>query len=386
MPKTVQHAFKTIESDLSADVPFRARAVLLFGAEGYLVDHYERVIQDRYVPSGAGAIDCSRVDWNAGDVSGTVSDIVAACDTLPMLSECRVVLVRVPGGDEKSLGQADVRSLAAYAESIPETAILIITAASAPKNSSLYKAIAAHGRVYEFDRLNRSDLAAFIRGRFRKAGVSAPAEVVSEIISVSGYLDREPRSDLFLLGSDVANIAAYARGGRDGAAAPGYSEESADRTAAGAGAGAIGAGASDGPPCAVTMADVVACMGTSVETDVFAMLDAVSAGRKGDSIELLRNITDRGGNAFGLLALLTGQFEIMLGYRELRDRRIPMGEIMKTLGVKSEFRLKKAAGFADRYSAAQISGLLHKLYRVEKDIKSGLYNERLALTMFVAGM
>jgi DNA polymerase-3 subunit delta len=353
MPKIAQHAFKTIESDLSGDAPFRARTVLLFGAEGYLVDHYERVIRDRYVSPGAGAIDCSRVDWNAGDVAGSVSDIVAACDTLPMISECRVALVRVSAGDEKSLGQTDAKPLAAYAESIPETAILIITAASVPKNSSLYKAVAAHGRVYEFDRLNRSDLAAFIRGRFRKAGVSATPAVVSEIIGVSGYLDREPRSDLFLLGSDVANIAAHARGGTS---------------------------------CAVTMADVVACMGTSLETDVFAMLDAVSAGRKGDSIELLRNITARGGNAFGLLALLTGQFEIMLGYRELKDKKVPMGEIMKTLGVKSEFRLKKAAGFADRYSAGRIEVLLHRLYQVDRDIKSGLYGERLALTMFVAEM
>jgi DNA polymerase-3 subunit delta len=393
MPKTAQHAFKTIESDLSGGASFSACATLLFGAEGYLVDHYERVVRSRYVPVGAEAVDCSRVDWNAGDVAGTVSDIVAACDTLPMISACRVVLVRVSAGDEKSLGQVDARPLAAYAESIPETAALIITAASVPKNSALYKAAAAHGRVYEFDRLNRSDLAAFIRGRLRKAKVSAPPEVVSEIIGVSGYLDREPRSDLFLLGSDVANIAAHARGGAGAAVADGYPEASADRPAA-AGAGNAGAGAPGGTqtgapggtPAAVTMADVVACMGTSLETDVFAMLDAVSAGRKGDSIELLRNITARGGNAFGLLALLTGQFEIMLGYRELRDKRVPMGEIMKTLGVKSEFRLKKAAGFADRYSAERITELLHRLYRVERDIKSGLYNERLALTMFVAGM
>jgi DNA polymerase-3 subunit delta len=361
----------------------------MFGAEGYLVDHYERVIRDRYVSPGAGVIDCSRIDWNAGDVVGTVSDIVAACDTLPMISECRVVLVRVSTGDEKSLGQADAKALAAYAKSIPETAILMITAASVPKNSSLYKAVAAHGRVYEFDRLNRSDLAAFIRGRFRKAGVSAPPEVVSEIIGVSGYLDREPRSDLFLLGSDVANIAAHACGDRAGAAAqasypehPGSSEENSSRPES----EARGAGGPAGTPCVVTMADVVACMGTSLETDVFAMLDAVSSGRKGDSIELLRNITARGGNAFGLLALMTGQFEIMLGYRELKDRRVPMGEIMKTLGVKSEFRLKKAAGFADRYSAVRITELLHRLYQVDRDIKSGLYNERLALTMFVAGM
>jgi DNA polymerase-3 subunit delta len=371
MPKTANHAFKTIESDLSEGATFGARAVLLFGDEDYLVDHYERVLRRRYVSAGAELIDYSRVDWDAKNVSGTVSDIMAACDTLPMVSERRVVSVPVAYGDEKSLAQSDAKTLAKYVASVPETSILIITTSSIPKNSSLYKAVSVHGKAYEFERLNRPDLTAFIRSRLKRAGVTAPPEVVNEIIGVSGYLDREPRSDLFRLGSDVSNIAAYAKGGQGGNAHPN---------------GVSGSGAAVGAPLPVTMADVSACMGTSIETDVFAMLDAVSAGRKGDSIELLRNITSRGGNAFGLLALLTSQFEIMLGYRELRDRKVQMNDMMKILGLKSEFRLRKAAGFADRYDAGRIAELLHRLYRVDRDIKSGLYDERLALTMFVAEM
>jgi DNA polymerase-3 subunit delta len=356
MPKTAQHAFKTIESDIADGTLFGARAVLLFGEELYLTDHYGLALREKHVPSGAEAIDCSRVDWDARDVAGTVSDIMAACDTLPMASARRVVLVTVSSGDEKSAGMSDAKSLATYLGSVPETALLLVKAVAFPKNSALYKAFAAHGKAYEFGRLDRGDLLAFIRSRFKRAGTDAPPEVVSEIVKVSGYLDREPRSDLFTLGADVANIAAYALGGREGATG------------------------------AVSRSDVAACMGTALETDVFAMLDAVSAGRKGEALELLRNIASRGANAFGLLALMTGQFEIMLGYRELRDRGASMDEIREALGVKSAFRLKKAARFADRIGADRIAALLHRLYRVDRDIKSGLYGERLALTMFVAGM
>jgi DNA polymerase-3 subunit delta len=358
MPAAAQHAFKTIESDLAEGAPFGARAVLLFGDESYLTDHYERTIRGRYVTPGAEAVDYSRLYWDGRDVSGTVSDIVAACDTLPMMSERRVVTVSAPDGEQASLGRADAKSLAEYVKSVPETAMLLIVTASIPKNSALYKAVATYGKVYDFSRLGRSDLAAFIRGRFKRAGVEAPPAVVSEVIGVSGYLERTPRSDLFRISSDVTNIAAYVRGGRTDASTP----------------------------PAVTLADISACMGVSMEADVFAMLDAVSAGRKGDSIELIRNMTERGENAFGMLALLTGQFEIMLGYKEMRDRRAPMSEIADALGVRSEFRLRKAAGFADRYSAARIAELLHRLYRVDRDIKSGLYDERLALTMFIAEM
>jgi DNA polymerase-3 subunit delta len=373
MSRTAEHAFKTIESDLAGGALRGVRAALLFGEEGYLTDHYEHAIRGLFIAPGMEALDFSRIDWDARDVGGVAANIAAACDTLPMMSERRVVHVPVPVGDEKSLGFADAKSLAKYLENIPDTTLLILTSASIPKTSSLYKAFTAHGRAYEFTRLGRPDLTAFVKSRFKRERASAPPDVVSEIIKVSGYLDRDARSDLFRLGSDIANIISYAKGGGD------------------AGSGDVGATEADscgsggvGAPVCVTLADVAACMGTSIETDVFAMLDAVSAGRKGDAMELLRNITDRGENTFGLLALLTGQFEIMLGYREMKDRRASMGEIMRALGVKSEFRLRKASGFADRYSAERLAGLLQRLYRVDRDIKSGLYGERLALTMFVA--
>jgi DNA polymerase-3 subunit delta len=368
MPRTAKHAFKTIESDLSCGALKGARAVLLFGDEGYLVDHYERVLRGMFISPGMEALDFSRVGWDAKNVAGSANDAMAACDTLPMMSERRVVLVSVSPGDEKSLGFADAKPFAKYIGDVPATTLLVMVSAAFPKTSALYKAFGAHGRVYEFTRLERADLASFVKSRFKREGIAAPPDAVGEIIKVSGYFDREPKSDLFRLGSDIANIVGYAKGG--GAAGDGGPPH----------------GRASGPAISVTLADVAACMGTSIETDVFAMLDAVSSGRKGDAIELIRNITARGESAFGLLALLTGQFEIMLGYREMKDRRAPMGEIMEALGVKSEFRLKKAAGFADRYSAGRLAELLHRLYRVDRDIKSGLYGERLALTMFVAEM
>jgi len=382
MPKTAEHTFKTIESDLAGGAVREIRAALLFGEEGYLTDHYERILRGLYVAPGMESLDFSRIGWDARDVAGTVADTVAACDTLPMMSEKRVVLVSVSPGDEKSLGAADAKSLAKYIASVPDTTLLILASASIPKISALYKSFAAHGRAYEFARLGRPDLIAFVKSRFKRAGAVVASDVVSEIIKVSGYLDRDAQSDLFRLGSDIANIIGYAKGGD---AAEGKVDEAVPVTLAEMSLSDSVVQKTDGT-VVVTLADVAACMGTSIETDVFAMLDAVSSGRKGDAMELLRNITARGENAFGLLALLTGQFEIMLGYRELKDRRISMTEIMGALGVKSEFRLRKAAGFADRYDAGRLADLLHRLYRVDRDIKSGLYGERLALTMFVAEM
>jgi DNA polymerase-3 subunit delta len=359
MRKPAQNAFKAIESDLQDGRLDAVRAVLLCGDEPYLVDHYEHRLRDIFVAPGAELLDLTRIDMQANDIDTSVSNVIAACDTLPMISKRRLAILSVPAGDERAAAQSAAKKLAEYIPNLPPTALLILVTASLMKNSALYKAFVSHGKVYEFARLERGDLRAFISGRFRRAGALAPREVVDEIINTSGYMDRNPRCGLFDVASDVSNIASYAAGGN---------HDSEDGTAP------------------VTLADVTACMGTSIETDVFAMLDAVSAGRKGDALELVCNISGRGENAFGLLALLTAQFEIMLGYSELNATGRSSSEIMKTLGINSEYRLRKAAGFTSAYTQDRLAALLRRLYRVERDIKSGLYGERLALTMFIAEM
>jgi DNA polymerase III delta subunit len=78
----------------------------------------------------------------------------------------------------------------------------------------------------------------------------------------------------------------------------------------------------------------------------------------------------------------------MLGYRELKDAGKSYNEIRTTLGYaeKKDFRLRKAAGYADKYSSARLAELLLRIYRVNRDVKTGLYSDKLALTMFVAEM
>ncbi|MDR0817481.1 MAG: DNA polymerase III subunit delta [Clostridiales Family XIII bacterium] len=348
-----EHSFRKIERDLKSDAFAGARVVLFVGAEGLLAETYERRLRERFVMAAAETLDYARLDGE----EVMADDIILACDTLPMMSERRVVSVLHMHGDEKSLASVSAKTLASYINDIPSQTLLIITAQTFSKRSALYKQIEKAGLVYAFDRLERGDVSAFIKGRFRRAGLDAPGGVINEILSVSGYLERDSESDLYELDSAVRQIASYAAGV--------------------GGAGATGQ---------VTMADVAACMGTSTETNVFALLDAVSAGRKGDAIELVLNITARDENTFGLIALLTGQFEIMLGYREMKEQKKSIPEIAKALNIKSEWRLRKAAGFADKYQVRRLMELLDRLYRVDTDIKSGLYKEGLALTMFVAEM
>jgi DNA polymerase-3 subunit delta len=349
--------FRQIEADLKNNVFVDIHAVLLYGCESFLTDIYEKRLTERFVTPETAFMDLMRFDGE----ETAANDVIAACDTLPMMSEKRVVLLENYPGDEKSLASPDAKALAEYIPQAPPYTLLVITSNAVSKRSSLYKAIAESGRVYEFDRLGRPDLRSFVKSRFKSEAFSIRDEVTDEIIASSGYLDRDSTYDLLRLFGDIKRIAAYAASAEPDQAHPGLSRE-------------------------IRHADVAACMETSPDMDVFALMDAVSAGRKGEAIELAMDITAKENNAFQLISLLTGQFELMLGCREMQENAATYKDMMKTLGVSSEWRLKKASGFASRYSVSRLMDLLSRLYRVDADIKTGLYDERLALTMFIAEM
>ena len=353
------HGFRQIEADIKGSKIDDINCVLLFGDENYLIDIYEKKLLDLYVNPAAAMLDFMKYDGE----EVTVDDIIAACDTLPMMSSKRVVLVSGFPGDSKTLSSSKANSFAEYIADIPGSALLIISLKQYPdrenpnvERSNLYKEVKNSGKAYKFDTLERTDVKNFIRGRFAAAGKEVSGQAIDEILKLSEYFGRENRGSLYSMVSDINRIAAYAEGNE------------------------------------ATISDVSACMGTSIETDVFALLDAVSAGNKGTALEIAVNITSKndGGTksdrTFQLISLLTGQFEIMLGYRELNESGLSIPEITKKLNQKSEYRVKKAAGYANKYSIERLMELLHRLYRVDGDIKSGLYGERLALTMFIAEM
>jgi DNA polymerase-3 subunit delta len=335
-----------MEKDISTDALAGFPAVILSGREKLLIDSYMHKISNAFISPAAKLLDYVVVEGEGAQAS----DVIGALETMPMLSQKRVVVLKDLPGDDRTLSTAEMKDIAACIPSISETSLLIVTADSVSKKSDLYKSVEKSGRVYVFEKLGAQDVKAFIKGRLKDDGKSASSEVVEAILQASGYLNRESETDLFSLEGDVKRIAAY-------------SAESD-----------------------VKLADVSACMGASLDADVFRLLDAVSNGQKGTAFELVHHLSERGETTFRLLNTLIGQFELMLGYREMQEQGHAFSEIMSRLGVKSEYRLKKAAGFAKNYSVAKLMELLERLYRVEPDIKTGLFGENLALTMFIAEM
>lgn len=340
-----EHAYQTFQKDLKGGtIP---NALFFYGREGFLSEWAVGALVKKYVNPAVMALEYTPIDGK----TVTIDEIKNSCETLPMMSERKVVLITdfppLSGEKSKAFGEADEKELAEYVKDLPETTLLLFTAETADKRRKLFKSLSESGKVYDFCQLPEKQLVSFIQKRLKLAGKTARASAVTAFIGQTGYFDKETDYTLYNLENDVKKAISHSTG-----------EE-------------------------VTAEDFGATVAGNIDTNVFAMLDAVSKDRKEEAFLLLHNILDSGENTYKLLSLVCSQFELMLSAKEMKEEGLPFSEIQKQLGVH-EFRIKKAMQFAQGYSIQKLRRVLKSAYEVDKNIKTGILEQRLALEMFVA--
>lgn len=346
-----EHAFLTIEKDLkSGKIP---RLVLLCGKEEYLIQWYTDTLIQRYVHEACKPLDLVTLEGDALRASA----IIEGLETVGLMSERKIVylpdFLPAAGKFLKGFSEAELKKLLEYLPRIPEGSMLLISAAeqeeTKAKKNKVRSAIEKHGKVYDFQPLRDQQLRGFIEKRFRLAGKSCAPAIISMIMSESGYGNKAIDYTLYHLENDLKKIIAC----------------------------------SDGME--VTAADVGAVLSTNPENNIFAMLDAISRNRKDEAFRLLHNLLNSGTPVFNLLRLITGQLELILSVKEMKEERESLTAMQKKLGVH-QFRIKKAMTVTGQYSVANLKRMLAMAYEVDETIKTGLMEGSLALEYLLASL
>jgi DNA polymerase-3 subunit delta len=319
---------------------------LLFGREQFLVHGAAGALAERSVPEALRGLDFVKLDGAETDLD----TLVAHCETLPLSGGRRVVLLAgalvFSGEGGRGAGRLDEEGFLKYLGKLPESCLLILTAEKVDKRRKLYKAAAAAGGAYEFTRLDPAQLHSFIDKRLRAAGRRAGPRVLRDFAEMTGYFDKESEYSLYHLENDINKLLAYAEG-----------EE-------------------------IRLSDVAAILSLNASFNVFALTDAVSRGRRGDAFQRLSELLSSGESVYRLLALLFSQFELLLCVREMAEAGLSRGEMRQILAVH-EFRLGIAAEQAERFSVKGLREILRQACEADKNIKTGLLQDSLALEMFI---
>jgi len=130
--------------------------------------------------------------------------------------------------------------------------------------------------------------------------------------------------------------------------------------------------------------DVKVMVSYTQQTSVFALVDAILESKVGFAEQLLQQLLQRGASSAYLLVMLSRQLQMIVRAKELRNQRKSNIDIQNRLGITAEFVLRKTLEQAGMYSWERIKEAYHKLLEADLSIKTGKYDDELALNILIA--
>jgi DNA polymerase-3 subunit delta len=316
-----------------ADLADLRNVYLIHGSEELLLDRAVRRLKERLAK-------VADLDFNMELFDGetaTVDDVLNAANTMPFMSERRLVVV----SDSDKLTAEEQGRLADYAKDPAPYTTLVLVAKKVNRGSRLYKAVDALGGVAEYPAPKRGEYPAEVTRMFAEHGKRAAADAARSLVDTVGR-------DLRRLDSEIDKVVAYV-GGRE----------------------------------QVTSADIAAvvCAGT---VSVFEFLDALGGRDTASALALLDRLVASGESVHGVLAMSARHVRGLLGARALMDRGTRVDEMAPSLGM-APWQVRNVVAQAGNFTPAELSRALRGLAAVEAELKSGALEGGIVLERWVIG-
>ncbi len=295
--------------------------------------------------------DGSQVTW---------AELRHACDSVPFMSERRMVIVhgllrylKPKPGARTSTRAADpawrrafLKDLQEYLPTLPGTTrLFFVEDETLPASHPILKLALAQGRakgafVEHFK--TPKDPSGWIRMRAQSKGGTLSREAVAMLADLVG-------DDLRLLDQEIEKLTLYADGRE------------------------------------VTVDDVRALVSRAIETSIFDLVDCLGRNETGRALELLRQLLDERQEPLYVLAMLARQVRILIQVSELRAQGRTETEIVRRLGLHP-YPVKKAIAQAEHLKMTQLEVAHQLLIETDWAVKTGKLEEHVALDLLVVDL
>ncbi len=306
----------------------------LSGPEEFVKASALEALRRKLLPEGLEAMNETILE-NAG-----AQTIIEAAETLPMMADRRLVLVRdwapLTSGKAKG-GSAEADRLCEWLPGAPDSCCLVFSVHGAiDGRQKASQALAKRGAVVQFDLLSDDKIMKWVAGQLKPLGKRMDGQAVQALVFMAGR-------ELTRLHAELQKLAAYAAG-RD----------------------------------VIERRDVEALVTPSLECTVFQMIDALMAGQKAGAHKLFKSMIESGETRVGVLFMLTRQLRSLTGIKRLKAQGMRMPEIEKKLQL-NHFAAQNAERQTGKFSMAGLEAGYKACLDAEFDIKSGKLKDTLAL-------
>ncbi len=289
--------------------------------------------------------------------SARPEELLSTCQTLPFLSERRLVVVdgllgRFDTGGRGRRRQASKRRGRASApelgpwepfaealHNLPETTDLVFIDGELEARNPLFQALRPLAQVREFKALKQNEVAGWIKQRAQHHELSIEPRAIAALAMLVG-------SDLWTLDSELQKLGTGAAGNQ------------------------------------ITEADVRSMVSLARDPSVFAMADAAIEGRARDAADLVQRLLADGEPPQRLLTMLARQYRMLLLTKELLAQGHRAPEISARLHVQG-FVMQRLLKQAPSYTIERLRRAYRKLLQADLSIKRGIYDDETALELLL---
>lgn len=135
----------------------------------------------------------------------------------------------------------------------------------------------------------------------------------------------------------------------------------------------------------IKAADVAALTASTVEEDVFALIDAMASLQVDRALKLYGELLLRREEPIKIAALIARQFRIMLQVKELEGQRYSPQQMAGLIGLHP-YAVKLAAEKAKKFSVAALGNYLNRLAELDYKMKTGKVDKTLGLELFLLSL
>ena len=283
----------------------------------------------------------------------TLNELRGNCNIAPFLSPQRLVvgkglLERFEPGQRKSRSSKSItksanelgewQDIASYTKQIPETTVLVLVDGKISGNNPLLKKLSPIAKVKTFPLLRGRSLRTWIQQRIinEKGNITFQAiDLLAELIG----------GNLWAMNNEIQKLLLYTQ------------ERPIDED------------------------DVRQLVSHVQEASIFPLVDAILEGQAKTAQKLLHQLYQEGASPTHILAMITRQFRLIALSKELSS--LSRQELQYKLGLASSYSLDKTLNQAKLYDLEQVREAYGKLLEADLAIKTGKYNDQLAVELLV---
>lgn len=322
-------------------------AYLFLGHEEYLMNKAISRLKEKYISPSLEALNYTVIDSQTSDFD----DILNACETLPFMSEKKIVVIRDISKILENGPEDLSRKIGAYVEELENYLCLIIMDRSGKlkKNTSIYRRIKKLNGVVDFNTLKGSDLNWWVGESFKKHKKKISNQNISYFIGKSTYSDYGSEKTLYDLENELLKVIDYTR------------EEKVEKE----------------------HIDMV--LVKTLDTNIFNLLNSINKRDSTAALKIFNEMHMANEPIPRILYMIIRQVRLMLMYKVYKEKGYSEKECQSKMQI-SFFEFKKLSSQSRSFNEKSLTKALNEILKVDIQQKTSSQDEKLALEILIINL